>query len=159
MFPKEIKNSLEMINPLILAPSILLGGQPSEEDFHYLKSLGVVKVINLRPTSEEIGFDQFALMQQLEFDYHLIVVADASDLSKEAAQNLAELLPKNNELCIFHCASGNRVGALLALKAYWFEGYSVEQAIQFGLDSGMTKLLPKVKKILEFDRQQALLTE
>ena len=151
IFPKEIDNTLDMVNPLIIEPSLLVGGQPSESDFHYLKGLGVQKVINLRPTTEIIEFDQCELMQALNIDYHLIVIADGDDLTKEAAQKLVQILRSNGDTCLFHCASGNRVGALLALKAYWFDGFNAEQAIQFGLDSGMTKLIPIVRKILALE--------
>jgi len=156
MFSNEMKNNLDMINPLVMTPSLLIGGQPSEADFHYLKSVGISKVINLRPTTEAIDFDQSQLMQELAMDYHLIVIADGRDLTREAVQRLVDLLPSDECRCLFHCASGNRVGALLALKAYWFDGFDVDQAIQIGLDSGMTKLLPIVTQIIE---ETALLTK
>jgi len=149
MFSNEIKNNLDMINPLVVTPSLIIGGQPSEADFRYLKSLGVSKVINLRPTTEVIAFDQCQLMQKLALDYHLIMISDGRDLTKEAVQRLVYILPTDESRCLFHCASGNRVGALLALKAYWFDGFEAEEAIQFGLDSGMTKLLPVVTKLIE----------
>ena len=146
MLRKKITSTLDMVNPLIVNDSILAGGQPSKADFHYFKSLGISRVINLRPTTEIIEFDQFELMQTLNMDYHLIVIADGDDLTKNSAQKLVEALPTDGANCLFHCASGNRVGALLALKVYWFDGFNADRAIQFGLDSGMTKLLPIVKK-------------
>jgi len=147
-FPKDMKSSLDMINPLVVDHSILVGGQPSALDLQYLKTIGIDIVINLRPISEEIDFDQVSVMQNLNMVYHHIVVANETDLTKSTAMKLAQVLPKNGEKCLFHCASGNRVGALLAVKAFGLDGYSGDKAIQFGLDSGMTKWLPMVRNII-----------
>lgn len=148
VFPTDVKQSLDMINPRIVQRFMLVGGQPSESDFDYLKGLGINKVINLRPTTEVIEFNQCDLMRKLNIDYHLIAISNGNDLTKNTIKELVNTLPTNGELCLFHCASGNRVGALLALKAYWFDGCNAEQAIQLGLDSGLSKLLPVVKKII-----------
>ena len=48
-----------------------------------------------------------------------------------------------------HCASGNRVGAMLALKAAWIDGASPEEALQLGVDAGLTRLHDRVATLLE----------
>ncbi len=147
-FSTIVKDNLTMVNPIIVNDSLLVGGQPSQADFYYLQSIGLKRVINLRPVNEMIDFDQVVLMEQLALDYHHIAIADASALTIHAVEKLAQVLVLGDETCIFHCASGNRVGASLALKAFWLDGYRAKEAIQLGLDTGMTKLLPNVYKII-----------
>ena len=47
-----------------------------------------------------------------------------------------------------HCASGNRVGALMALRASQ-NGASAEEAMAAGKAAGLTRLEPVVAKRLE----------
>ena len=49
---------------------------------------------------------------------------------------------------MLHCASGNRVGALFAVDAGLNQNIAVEEALQIGRDSGMTRLETVVKQIL-----------
>jgi protein tyrosine phosphatase (PTP) superfamily phosphohydrolase (DUF442 family) len=50
---------------------------------------------------------------------------------------------------LVHCASGNRVGAMLALRARWIEGKSAEEALAIGKAAGMTGMTDAVKAKLE----------
>lgn len=49
---------------------------------------------------------------------------------------------------IVHCGSGNRVGALFALRAFHDEGYDLESAMEKGGLAGLTKLEPYVRQCL-----------
>ncbi|WP_372760106.1 hypothetical protein [Pseudoalteromonas sp.] len=126
---------------------VFTGGQPSAEQLAVLAKLGIKHVINLRPASEQ-SFDESATVQQLEMQYHSIPVAGANDVSYENAQQLAELLAKyNNEPVFLHCASSNRVGALIALDAHK-QGLSAEAAIEKGRRFGLTSLAPVVTQLM-----------
>ena len=69
-------------------PNVITAGQPSPADFEALKAAGVTHVINLRPATEDAGFDQAALMQKLGLDYMVIPVAGADDLNADTARAL-----------------------------------------------------------------------
>ena len=47
-----------------------------------------------------------------------------------------------------HCASGNRVGALFALKAFHLEDADVESALASGREAGLTKLEETIRERL-----------
>jgi anti-sigma regulatory factor (Ser/Thr protein kinase) len=49
---------------------------------------------------------------------------------------------------LVHCASSNRVGALLALRAHWLQGSGAEAAIDVGHAAGLTGLEPAVRGLL-----------
>jgi rhodanese-related sulfurtransferase len=50
---------------------------------------------------------------------------------------------------LLHCASGNRVGAMLALRARWLQGKSADEAMAIGKASGMTGLAADVKALFD----------
>ena len=69
-----------------------------------------------------------------------IPITSADDLTEESAQSLSEALAATEGPAVVHCASGNRVGALFALKAFYVDDMSAEEAVAFGKESGMTRL-------------------
>ncbi len=50
---------------------------------------------------------------------------------------------------LVHCGSSNRVGALLALRAFYHEGATVEEAMDIGAVAGMTRMTDAVRAKLE----------
>jgi len=50
---------------------------------------------------------------------------------------------------MLYCASSNRVGAMLALKAHWVDGESPEEALELGLAAGLTSLERSVRDLLD----------
>lgn len=49
---------------------------------------------------------------------------------------------------ILHCGSGNRAGALLALKAFQIDGMSRDEALELGVKAGLASLRPVVETML-----------
>jgi protein tyrosine phosphatase (PTP) superfamily phosphohydrolase (DUF442 family) len=82
--------------------------------------------------------------------YVRIPVAGAADLTRinvellDTALRVAE--PAGRVL--LHCVSGNRVGALLALRENWLYGASPEDALALGRAAGLTSLEPETRKLL-----------
>jgi len=77
-----------------------------------------------------------------------IPVASASDLNRDNAGILDAALTGGTGKAVVYCKSGNRVGALLALKAFWIDGVGAEEAMAFGRQAGVTGLEPAVEKIM-----------
>jgi uncharacterized protein (TIGR01244 family) len=122
--------------------SILLG----EDSF---AKAGVAHVINLRPPQETPELNEAAIVTKAGMAYYNIPIAGADDLTHDSAKQLDTLLRKiGNEKVLIHCSSGNRVGALMALRAAWMQNTSIEEAIKMGERYGLTKLLPEVRKLL-----------
>ena len=81
--------------------------------------------------------------------YHSLPIAGKADINLENAKALHKLLKKAKaDKGVVHCASGNRIGALVAIHAAEVEGLSVEDAIAKGRKWGMTRLEPLVKEKL-----------
>ncbi|MBC2607966.1 fused DSP-PTPase phosphatase/NAD kinase-like protein [Pelagicoccus albus] len=119
---------------------ILTGGQPSKEDLAELASSGVKHVLNLRPASE-MDWDEKSYVESLGMTYHTIPVAGAKDVNAETDSELAKTLKEiGDEKAFLHCASGNRVGAVIAYHEFTEKGANVETAISTGKEWGLTKL-------------------
>lgn len=125
------------------------GGQPSAEQLEAAAKAGVSRVINLRPASEDAGYDEAAKAASLGLDYAVLAVAGPQDLSADKTRQLDALLAAQlGTPTLIHCASGNRVGALMALRAAWLQGKSVDDALDIGRRWGLTKMEAAVRQIL-----------
>lgn len=128
---------------------IAIGGQPSIEQLARVKDDGFRTVLNLRPVTENAGFDEHAEVTRLGLRYLHLPVVTASDLTRAAAAELDKILSDKRNLPIMvHCGSGNRVGALFALRAAWLGRASTEDAINIGHQYGLTKMEDDVRRIL-----------
>lgn len=129
-------------------PNLFTGGQPSEDNLTALKDAGVKRVINLRPASEFDGYDEAKATAEAGMEYLNIPISGASDLTLENVKTFAAALSDSDNSSFVHCASGNRVGALMALKANLLDGKSTAEAIEIGKASGLTSLEPAVQTVI-----------
>ena len=108
-------------------------------------------MINLRSDTEP-GFEwEAAAVKAAGMAYVSIPVAGAAGLTKENVARLDAALKDASVKgpVLLHCGSGNRIGALLALRAAWVEGKDPAAALEYGRASGLTGLEPAVKSMLE----------
>nr|WP_251006624.1 protein tyrosine phosphatase family protein [Stenotrophomonas sp. ISL-67] len=130
--------------------TLYTAGQPTAAQLHQSAAAGITTVIDLRQPGEARGFDETATTTALGLHYVRIPVAGAAGLTPANVQALQTALTQANGPVLLHCASGNRVGALLALmKAQ--QGASVGDALQFGREAGMTSLEAQTRALLEQD--------
>ncbi|MGD8174756.1 fused DSP-PTPase phosphatase/NAD kinase-like protein [Marinimicrobium sp. ARAG 43.8] len=130
---------------------LITGGQPSREQLQQMKAAGVTTVINLRGPGESAGFDEQAEAEALGLRYIALPINGADDITPDNARKLDELL-NGTERVLLHCASGNRAGALLALRAYRLQDLSEEEALQLGQEAGLTSLEERVKAVMAAPR-------
>ena len=125
------------------------GGQPTDEQLTALAGAGVKHVINLRPVSETPKLDEASLVADRGMIYHSLPVDGAAGLTLSNVKALDQLLKQaGDEKVLLHCSSGNRVGALMALRASFIYGESVEGAIAQGKAWGLTRLEPEVRRLM-----------
>ena len=138
---------IEITNARQPLPGMLTGGQPTAEQLRAAKSAGYSTVISLLPASDTA--DEAALAGELGLHFVTIEVRGAADITEAKARELgAALHAANAKPVLVHCASGNRVGALLALEAFYMEGASVEDALSLGDRAGLASLRPAVEQHL-----------
>jgi protein tyrosine phosphatase (PTP) superfamily phosphohydrolase (DUF442 family) len=130
-------------------PEIATGGAPaSAEGFQALARAGYRTFVDLRSDAEVTPEIQ-AAAEAAGLHYRRIPITRDEDLHLGTARALAALLDeRSNYPVAIACASGNRVGALLAVKAFWLDGASSEEALALGLRAGLTRLEPSVRSLL-----------
>jgi len=147
----DIIGQADIVNLLAPEENIVSGGQPTEEQFQVLADAGIRHVINLR-TPQEMDFDEEALVESLGMEYHSIPVAVSAGITRDNAQELYDLLENfAGEPVVVHCASGQRVGALIALSAQQNQGMDAASALEEGQRWGLSspRLTPVVRQVLD----------
>lgn len=129
-------------------PGLHTGGQPTPEQLDALAAQGVRTVIDLRPGSEDHGYDEARAAEQRKLRYVQLPIAGPQDLTPANAAALKRLLDDSDGGVLLHCASGNRAGALLALMAAQEEHLPPAQALELGKEAGMKSLAPIVAEKL-----------
>jgi uncharacterized protein (TIGR01244 family) len=125
-------------------------GQPDEAVLAAASEAGFVAVVDLRTAAEERGFDEPAAGEALGMEYHSLEIAGAKGVTFDNARALDEILAGIDGPVLLHCQSGNRVGALTALRAS-MQGASDEAALAIGRGAGMTRLEAAVTERLAED--------
>ena len=129
------------------APGVIVGGQPTLDQLDEVAALGVKTAINLRTAGEsEIGS---ADLEARGMAYVSIPIAGAEGLNADSAAAFTAALEEAERPVMVYCGSGNRVGGLFALKAYYHDGATVEEALALGKEYGLTRLEPAVREHLD----------
>ena len=149
--PRRPLSTLPAIpNARVPIDGVLSGGQPTPEQVEAVARAGFRTVINLRSEAEP-GFEWEAeAVERLGMRYVHIPIAGAPDLTRARIERIDSELDRalSEGPVLLHCASGNRIGATLALRAAWLQGGEAETALGVGLKAGLTRLEPRVRELL-----------
>ncbi|GAX62029.1 hypothetical protein SCALIN_C28_0231 [Candidatus Scalindua japonica] len=160
VFADNINRSyIKLVNsPLINLPnrhvpfdSVLTGGQPTLDQLKQAAETGFKTAVNLRTDKELPDPDQEkAWVEGVGMKYIHIPIAVTEGFTPQNAKIFADVLSKpENYPLIVHCKSGERVGAMFALKAFHIDEKEVEEALLIGERAGLIKLASVVRQILE----------
>jgi len=130
------------------AAGITTAGQPDEAALKVFGDSGYSAVIDLRGPNEDRGIDEKAVVEELGMSYVPLPVSGAADISFENAKALDEIIASSEGPVLVHCGSGNRAGALLALRAS-LKGASDDEAVEVGRQGGLTGSEGVVRERLE----------
>jgi uncharacterized protein (TIGR01244 family) len=125
---------------------ITAAGQPDETALAVFSNNGYVAVLDLRTAGEDRGLDEKAVVEGLGMDYVSFPIGRGG-ISFENAESLDKLIRSYDAPVLVHCASSNRVGALLALRAS-LGGADDAAAMEVGKQGGLTQLEPEVREVL-----------
>ena len=146
--PASVDPATLVKNGKMPVEGLLTGGQPTDEQLAALRDAGYKTVINLRMPDERGTRGEAETVAELGMVYVSIPVSGKEGLTKENAVALAAALETAERPALLHCGSGNRVGALLAVKAFELDGRSAEEALEIGLAGGVTRLEPVVRELV-----------
>jgi len=123
-------------------------GQPDIAVLSLAKEAGFSAIVDLRGESEDRGFEEAAEVEALGMRYISLPISGAEGVNFDNAAELDRVLAEIDGPVLLHCASGNRVGALIALRAK-LHGASNEDALSTGKAAGLTRLEPVVTARLQ----------
>ena len=152
---ESLKADLERVVELgTVSPvdGITASGQPDKAALQVFADSGYTTVIDIRGKSERRGFEEAAYVEELGLRYVAFPIEGEAAISFENAKRLDELIMEHPGPVLVHCASGNRVGALLALRAS-LAGADDEEALQLGREGGLTRLEGVVRERLAEDER------
>jgi uncharacterized protein (TIGR01244 family) len=149
-FAEERAPILDLPNVRQPQKTRIVSGSLTAADIGRLRAAGIKHLINLRTEQESQGLDEAFIAAGLGIDYHAIPIQGAQGLTNENARKLdVALTEAGDDLTLIHCASGNRVGALVAVREAWIRGRTTEEAIAEGKRWGLASLEPSVRQLLE----------
>ncbi len=136
---------------------LMVGGQPKKGDIPKIKDLGFETIISLNPepSSRRLKrFDEAYTAETLGMKFIRIPIHSNKDLNDKNIALLDEALSAAGGKAFVHCSDGNRVGAMLALRAFRMQNISVDESIEFGKKALLRKgLLRRIEK--DMRRQEA----
>ena len=136
-YPNDLKNARHF------GADIVTAGQPNRAQLVAAGQAGVKTVVNLRPAGEFDEFDEARVVADAGMRYVNIPVAGANDIDDRQARDLDDALAAaGGTPALVHCASSNRVGALMAYRARHLHGESAERALDIGLSTGLDPQSP-----------------
>lgn len=132
------------------APHRVASGRLHADNMAALKRAGIKQVIDLSVDSETPDFDEAAAMRDAGIGYHNLPIHGVSDLTQARVMQFDQLLKNaGTQPTLVHCASSNRVGAMIALRAALVDGQSTAAALTEGRRWGLKSLEPAVRKKLQ----------
>ena len=142
--PKNIDETPPLIpipNARVTKTGLLIGGQPSPEQLKAIHEAGYRTIVTLRTDSERGDESEQAAVERMGMKFVSIPVAGAAGLTADNARALDRALDEEDALpAVVHCSTGQRVSALLGLKAFVVDRLSAAAAIDLAKSLGMKKL-------------------
>jgi protein tyrosine phosphatase (PTP) superfamily phosphohydrolase (DUF442 family) len=134
-------------------PNVVTTAQPSRDQVADMMAMGYRHFVSLQVEQEPgAGWEEEGV-PGAGGRFSRVPIAGPDDLTRENVEKLAAILEEiGGDRTVLYCASSNRVGALLALKAYWIDGAKAEDALALGREAGLRGLEPSVLSLLEEDR-------
>ena len=138
--------SIELRTP---RPGLPPEGRPAAGEGPGVAAGGAGRAVGPRALGELKRLVEPAEVRAAGMRYLSIPVAGAGGIDDANAQRLRTALEAANGPVLVHCASGNRVGGLLALMQARSGGMTTEQALEFGRKAGMVGTEARVRELLD----------
>jgi uncharacterized protein (TIGR01244 family) len=130
-------------------PGVFVGGQPEPSQLAAASEAGIRTVINLRRSDERGTKGEQERVEGLGMNYLSIPITGPDDFDEQNARALSDALAQAEHPVMVHCGSGPRVGALFAMRAFYVDGMTAEEALEVGRAAGMGRYEREVKSRLE----------
>lgn len=145
-YPTALPTVADAVSP---APGIVSAGRLDADDISRVRDAGIRHVIDLTLDAETPDFDEAAAVRAAGLLYSNLPLRGAVDLTRENVMAFDAIVRDAKRPVLVHCASGNRVGAMAALRAAWVDGKEADEAIAIGRTWGLKGLEEEVRRRIE----------
>jgi uncharacterized protein (TIGR01244 family) len=118
-------------------PDVGTAGQPAESAWADVARAGFRTVVDLRPNEEPRGYDEPAAVRRAGLEYVQIPVTPATLGDRQFDEFRSLMKDPERRPVLVHCASANRVGALLVPYLVLDEGKPASEAIAVAKQVGL----------------------
>ena len=126
-----------VVNTTCPLPGVVTGGQPGAAHLARLARVGYRTVLDMRLPEEPRGYDEAAEMRAAGLRYVVLPVTSAT-LDDARMDEFRELMRATDTTGVFvHCASGNRVGAVMIPWLVLDRGWELERALKVARAGGL----------------------
>ncbi|MBW2464866.1 MAG: hypothetical protein JRH11_24670 [Deltaproteobacteria bacterium] len=132
-----------------LADGLTTGGMPDQAVLEAARDRGITTVISLRTLEEPGAAEEGALVEELGMTFVSIPVAGAEGITEANARLVRDAVGDDAAGTLLHCGSSNRVGALLALGAFFIDGASKDDAMTLGREAGLMSLEETTASVID----------
>lgn len=138
-------------------PGMLTAGQPDSAGLARITAAGYRTVLDLRTNAEARGFPERRVARALGLEYVNLPVGHTYVTAGQVRRLRALLADPARWPVAVHCASGNRVGALLLPWLVLDRGIPLDEAVRLAEDSGLRgpRLRATALRIVERERRRA----
>lgn len=133
----DFLSTLNLPNAGSPLPGIVTAGQPDARQFELLARGGVTTVIDLRLPGEPRGFDEPATVSAAGLEYHNIPVGPSLPGDAQFDAFRERMSSEHNGKVLVHCATANRVGALLIPYLMLDKGHTSADAVEIARSVGL----------------------
>ncbi|BCE02709.1 hypothetical protein [Marinicellulosiphila megalodicopiae] len=149
---------LDLRREFTVFDNILTSAQPTRSEFELAAQKGFKTVINLRSPGEIGSWNERKKIEALGMRYVSIPVSGLDDFNINTLNEINEIVFETafeaKGFVLIHDSNANRVGALMALEAFFNHDMSVQEAVDIGKKSGMTTLEDYILTLL-FDSESS----
>ena len=118
---------------------LYMAGQPDQETIKGLKGQGFEIVFNIRGLNEGT-FDEKTLVEENGLTYYQVPLLKDGAMDPQAVKDIFAVIQENHgKKILFHCSSGNRIGAWFGAHLIQDHGYETEAAISLAKQAGITR--------------------
>lgn len=144
---------IDIPNAIEIQPGVLGGGQPDEAALRAAAGAGYRTIVNTREPGEAGALENEAeLIRSLGMSYITIPTRSGASFNEENSKRLQQILDDPEAYPVMvHCSSGNRVGILFGVKAFYLDGVEGPEALELGKRAGARRIPVEVEELLSGD--------
>jgi protein tyrosine phosphatase (PTP) superfamily phosphohydrolase (DUF442 family) len=139
--------TLGLVHAHRLESGLVTSGQPDLAALEAARDRGVRTIVSLQSPDEPGAAAEREMVEALGMRFISIPVASDEEITEENSLRVNAAI-EDDATTILHCGSSNRAGAMVALRAFFEDGRTIEDAVALGRTAGLSRSEAAVTALL-----------